>query len=288
MSRDALAALVIVLLVAGCGSSEPAAPGLDATPEAAAPAELLDEGGPMTLGAALDQLARRAGVNVVLDPTVSRDLPVEAGARQRANAAGSWRAALDVVAASAGCEVDERPAGLYVVTIHSRVDVAIAALPARSALRLIAAWAGRSLVVSRAVPDAPLDLALDGVKWRALLEQVVASLGPFEVVEEGGDLLRIEPRADAGPLRNRDETDTRLTLVAGAVGGATPGEVQLQPDGAGEALRLRVPADESAHARRLRSLLANLDERAPRLAVTADRGRSITNAIGRAGEGAPR
>jgi hypothetical protein len=291
--RARVAALLFVLTVAGCGSSEPAPAPADgaapvATPATTVATTFVEEGGTVLLADALDQVARSGGVNVVLDPGVSFTAPVEADVRRRANASGSARAALDVIAASAGCEVDERHAGLFVISNHSRVDVAIAGLPARSALRLIAAFGGRSLVMSRSVPDEPLDLTLDGVRWRVALEQVVASLGPFEVVEEG-DLLRVQPRADAGPQKNHDATDPGLTLSAGAIVSATATEVQLQPDKAGEpALTLRVPADESAHARRLRSVLANVDERAPRLAFTADGGRTITNAVVRAGKGAPR
>lgn len=292
--RARVAALLFVLSVAGCGSSEPAPAPADGaapvtTPAMTGAATFVEEGGALMLADALDQVARRGGVNVVIDPGVSFTSPVDADARRRANASGSARAALDVIAASAGCEVDERPAGVFVVSNHSRVDVAIAGLPARSALRLIAAFGGQSILMARSVPDEPLDLVLDGIRWRVALDQVVASLGPFEVVEEG-DLLRVQPRADAGPQKNRDETDTRHTLSAGTIVSATADEVQLQPDKAGDpaALTLRVPADESAHARRLRSVLANVDERAPRLAVTADGGRTITNAVVRAGKGAPR
>jgi hypothetical protein len=309
--RAGVPALLFIMLVAGCGSSEPA-PEPDAgtapvatsssppttttttptttTPTATTttPKVFVAETGELALGPAVSQIARAAGVNVVLNPDVTSTTPVDAEVRKQANATGSWRGALDLVAASAGCEVQEGLHGVYEVANHTRVDVAIDDLPARTALRLIAAFGGQSLVIERSIPDEPLDLTLDGMKWRVALDSVVASLGPFQVVKDG-DVLRSQPRADAGPQKNQSETDTQLTLVAGAVVSATSTKLQLQPDKPGDpVLTLWIPTDESAQARRIRDLLANMDERAPRVAVTASQNLAITNVVVRSGRGAPR
>lgn len=292
--RASLTGLLFIMFVAGCGSSEPAPePAPDTAPVATstaptpmptpappgAPTTFVEEIGDLTFADAVDQIARNAGVNVVIDPSVTTTTPVDAEVRKQANAAGSWRGALDLVAGASGCEVEEGVHGVYEVKSHSRVDVAIEDLPARTALRLIAAFGGQSLVIERSIPDEPLDLTLDGVRWRVALESVVTSLGPFQVVEDG-DLLRGQPRADAGPQKNQSETDTQLSLVAGALVSATPTKITLQPDKPGDAaITLWIPTDESAQARRLRSLLANIDERAPRLAVTANASLAITNAV---------
>ncbi len=297
------AALLSIMVVAGCHSSDPApeptpsaapvetsttTPATPTTTPATGPRTLVEEGGTLTLAEAIKQIARNAGVNVVLEPSVTSTTPIDSDVRRQANAAPSARGALDLVAGSAGCEVEEGIHDVYEVKNHSRVDVGIEDLPARTALRLIAAFGGQSLVIERSIPDEPLDLTLDGVRWRQALDSVAATLGPFVVVQDG-DVLRGKPRDDAGPQNNENETDTQLTIVAGALVSATPTKVTIQPDKAGDpAVTLYLPTDESAQARRLRSLLANIDERAPRLAVTVNPGRTITNAVVRAGKGAPR
>lgn len=124
--RAGVAALMFVMSITGCGSSEPAPAPVGgtapvSTAAAAAPTtKFVVETGPMTLADALDQIARHASVNLVIDPMVSFDAPVEPAARVRANATGTWRAALDEIAASAGCEVEERPGGVYAITARRR------------------------------------------------------------------------------------------------------------------------------------------------------------------------
>jgi hypothetical protein len=119
--RAVVTASLFLMLLAGCGSSEPApeassgtAPVATPTTTAATP-RWVDEAGAMTLADALDQLARSGGVSLEIDPSVNFTAPVDADVRRRANASGSWRAALDLVAASAGCVVEER-AGTYVIS----------------------------------------------------------------------------------------------------------------------------------------------------------------------------
>lgn len=120
--RAGVTALLFIMLAVGCGSSEPAPEGGDgtaavATPTTTAPAtRFLDEGGAMTLADALDQLAKSGSASFEIDPSVSFSAPVDADVRRRANATGDWRAALDLVATSAGCAVEQRPDGSYKIS----------------------------------------------------------------------------------------------------------------------------------------------------------------------------
>ncbi len=120
--RVSVVALMFVMFLVGCGSSEPAPEGGSgtaavATPTTTAPTtKFVDEGGAMTLADALNQLAKSGGVDFEIDPSVSFTAPIDADVRRRANATGSWRAALDLIAASAGCAVEQRPDGTYAVS----------------------------------------------------------------------------------------------------------------------------------------------------------------------------
>jgi hypothetical protein len=118
--RACVTALMFIMFLVGCGSSEPAPDGSGTAPVAtptttATTTKFVDEGGAMTLADALDQLARSGSANFVMDPSVSFTAPVDADVRRRANATGTWRGALDLVATSAGCVVEQRADGAYVI-----------------------------------------------------------------------------------------------------------------------------------------------------------------------------
>jgi type IV pilus assembly protein PilQ len=101
----------------------------------------------------------------------------------------SWLDALELAAELAGCVVEERTAGVLVVTRPPRVDFAFDNAEITQVIDTIAKLSGANIVIAPEV-SGTLSLRLKDVPWRDALEVAVKTLG-FVVVEEDRGILRV-------------------------------------------------------------------------------------------------
>ncbi len=101
----------------------------------------------------------------------------------------SWMDALELAAELAGCVVEERTAGVLVVTRPPRVDFAFDNAEIRQVIDTIAKLSGANIVIAPEV-QGNLSLRLTNVPWRDALDVAVKTLG-FVVVEEDRGILRV-------------------------------------------------------------------------------------------------
>lgn len=122
------------------------------------------------LQAVIEDLARQAQVNVLLDPQA---------ASERVSIQVSdvpWRDALEAVAGLARCEVEPRGEGLFVLRQPPRVTLQGAYSSVRTAFQQLAAAAGRNLVLGPDV-QGPSTLDLKEARWDAALMAVAHEAG---------------------------------------------------------------------------------------------------------------
>jgi type II secretory pathway component GspD/PulD (secretin) len=134
----------------------------------------------------MEAIGRQVGRNILVDPNVRetvrvslRDIP--------------WREAVDVIARMTRCEVEERPGGILVLTQPPKVTIQFTDANVRTVLQLLAAYSGKNIIIA---PDVAGQITLDlkEVHWLRALHAIVKTVGPFEVVEENDDLLRVVSR----------------------------------------------------------------------------------------------
>ncbi len=127
-------------------------------------------------------LREQSGVNIVVldggDTPISIDITDV-----------SWMDALDLAAELAGCVVEERTAGVLVVTRPPRVDFAFDNAEITQVIDTIAKLSGANIVIAPEV-QGTLSLRLTDVPWRDALQVAVKTLG-FVVVEEDRGILRV-------------------------------------------------------------------------------------------------
>ncbi len=114
----------------------------------------------------------------------------------------SWLDALELAAELAGCVVEERTAGVLVVTRPVRVEFAFDNAEITQVIDTIAKLSGANIVIAPEVTGT-LSLRLTDVPWRDALDVAVKTLG-FVVVEEDRGILRV-----VDPLSLQAQMETR-------------------------------------------------------------------------------
>ena len=165
----AVIALVSVLAVAGAQVSIP-----DARVSLRVEKRKLSE--------VVQYLRDQAGVNVVV--LEAGDTPISLDVTDV-----SWMDALELAAEMAGCVVEERTAGVLVVTRPPRVDFAFDNAEINQVIDTIAKLSGANIVIAPEVTGT-LSLRLTNVPWRDALDVAVKTLG-FVIVEEDRNILRV-------------------------------------------------------------------------------------------------
>jgi len=135
----------------------------------------------------MEQIGRQVGRNILVDPNVRETVRVSL--RDIA-----WREAVDVIAKMTRCEVEERPGGILLLTQPPKVTIQFTDAQVRTVLQLLAAYSGKNIIISPQVTG-KITLDLKEVHWLRALHAIVRTAGPYEVVEETEDLLRVVDRA---------------------------------------------------------------------------------------------
>ncbi|GAB4153196.1 MAG: hypothetical protein Fur0037_22000 [Planctomycetota bacterium] len=132
------------------------------------------------------QIARKASVNIVMDPKIEETVTIDLQDVP-------WRQALDLVVEQAGCIVHELDGGVLRVEKPPHVYFAFENTDIQKVIDTIAKIAGANIVVSPQVKG-NITLRLKDVPWRDALDSAVKTLG-FVVVEEERGILRVVPAA---------------------------------------------------------------------------------------------
>lgn len=134
----------------------------------------------------VEEIGRKVGKNILVAPGVEeritvtlRDLP--------------WPDAVKVVAGLAKCDIEESVPGVLLLTQPPKVTIQFQDANVRTVLQLLAAYSGKNIIIS---PDVKGKVSLDlkNVHWLKALKSIVSTVGPYVVVEDGPDLLRVVPR----------------------------------------------------------------------------------------------
>lgn len=132
------------------------------------------------------QIARKASVNIVIDPKIEESVTIDLQDVP-------WRMALDLVAEQAHCIVRELQGGVLRVEKPPMVYFAFENTDIQKVIDTIAKIAGANIVVSPKV-QGQITLRLKDVPWRDALDAACKTLG-FVVVEEDRGILRVVPAA---------------------------------------------------------------------------------------------
>ncbi|RMG11434.1 MAG: hypothetical protein D6731_15550, partial [Planctomycetota bacterium] len=134
----------------------------------------------------MELIGRQVNANILVDPSVKEtvtlplhDVP--------------WREAVNLIAKMTRCEVEERPGGVLLLTQPPKVTIQFNEASVRTVLRLLAAYSGKNIVISPDV-EGTITLDLKKVHWLRALKAIVKTAGPYEVVPESDDLLRVVHR----------------------------------------------------------------------------------------------
>jgi len=196
---------------------------------------------------------------------------------------GPWRDALDELAAAAGLRVEELDSGPFAGDLAlrevARVTVLLSRADLRTALRLMASWDDRAVIVPAAVPHDPQTLDLWDVPWADELRALVEING-LRLVERGPDLLEVVAPAGAEPVAAADYYDE---VLAGAVAAVGSTSVTVAADGGGDVVSALPRRERSPFAARIHDVLAAgaAGGAAPRVALTRRRAppHTVTNLV---------
>ncbi len=210
------------LAVALAWAGRPAHAQDDPAPPAATPR-------PAELPDALDAIGRAGGFNVLLD---RRAFP-DPGPTPPLPASVPPREAVDLIARAIEADVEELAGGVLVLTQAPRVTIQFTEADVRSVLQLLAAYAGKQVLVT---DDAQGRVGTDlvNVEWREALDTFVKEVGVHAAVV--GDLVLVTgkpvPQAALAELEWRPpgEGARRVTLALDAGLAAACAELARQAE----------------------------------------------------------
>ncbi|MCA8925254.1 MAG: hypothetical protein KDD82_25815 [Planctomycetes bacterium] len=140
----------------------------------------------MPLAKVMDVIERQVQVNIIVDPNI--DVTVTERFRSI-----NWRLAVDLIAKTYNCEVEEIEGALYIKQ-PPKVTLTFTDANIRTVLQLIAQYAGKNIIIAPEITG-KITVDLHEVHWLDALEAIVETSGPFAVVKVGDDdLLRIVTR----------------------------------------------------------------------------------------------
>lgn len=140
----------------------------------------------MPLAKVMDVIERQVQVNIIVDPNI--DVTVTERFRSI-----NWRLAVDLIAKTYNCEVEEIEDALYIKQ-PPKVTLTFTDANIRTVLQLIAQYAGKNIIIAPEIVG-KITVDLHEVHWLDALEAIVETSGPFAVVKVGDDdLLRIVTR----------------------------------------------------------------------------------------------
>lgn len=99
----------------------------------------------------MDQIARRVGVNILVDPDVHEKVTLSLRSIP-------WRDCVDIIAKMSKCDVRTLPGGTLVLEQPPKVTIQFVDANIRTVLQLLAAYSGKNIVVS---PEVHGDVTLD-------------------------------------------------------------------------------------------------------------------------------
>ncbi|MDC3378919.1 hypothetical protein OAX78_01375 [Planctomycetota bacterium] len=135
----------------------------------------------------MDYIGRQVGKNILVDPSVHETVTVSL--RDIA-----WQEAVFIIARMTRCEVEELRGGILVLTQPPKVTIQFTEANVRTVLQLLAAYSGKNIIIAPQIQGL-VTLDLKEVHWLRALYAIVKTVGPYEVVEETSDLLRVVPRS---------------------------------------------------------------------------------------------
>lgn len=157
------------------------------------------------LAEVLEAIGKAVGRNLLVDPSVQQDVDLELQEPR------AWREIVDLLARTYGCQVDERPGGILVLSRPALVTLECRDRDVREAIQEVARRAGANVIIAPEL-QGRVTTTIKEVHWLRVLYALVKACGPYEVVEEGGGLLRIVPRTS---IRRQLETRiVKLEVVA--------------------------------------------------------------------------
>jgi len=134
----------------------------------------------------MEDIGRKVGRNILVAPGIEetvtitlRDLP--------------WLNAVRIISKLKKCEIEETVEGVLLLTQPPKVTIQFNDTNVRTVLQLLAAYSGKNIIISPAVTG-KVTLDLKDVHWEKALESIVKTVGPFVVVRDGEDLIRVVPR----------------------------------------------------------------------------------------------
>lgn len=234
------------------------------------------------LADAMEQIGERAQRNILVDPNVAEKVSCHLSQVD-------WRLAVDAIAASLDCEVENR-AGILLLTQAPRNRVVAKAAPVGPLLQGLAKAAGVNLVLTPSVQGS-LDLNLRRVPWRHLLT-VAAEVAGCKLIESEGEVLvavrdRALPKPSADPAeeayqreiarlvaeleaaalaRDLHALEVASRALRGAVRGPPPAQEVVTEPPLSEAERDRLDATLSKLRRKIEGTIGSRDvERMSRL-----------------------
>lgn len=134
----------------------------------------------------MEFIGQKVGRNILVSPGVTaevtvtlRDIP--------------WLDAVKIIARLTKCDIEEAAEGVLLLTQPPKVTIQFAQAQVRTVLQLLAAYSGKNIIIA---PEVKGDITLDlkEVHWLKALRSIVKTVGPYVVVEDGPDLLRVVPR----------------------------------------------------------------------------------------------
>lgn len=143
----------------------------------------------MDLGHVAEKLSAKAGLPVIVDPSVNESVTVKIDKRP-------WREALDRVAQSCHCIVEERWPGVFFFTQPPRVTVQFREANVHTVLTLLSAYSGKNIFLSKDLTG-KVSLDIKDVPWDQALA-AIAETCQFHIEQNHGLLL-----ATPAPLKER-------------------------------------------------------------------------------------
>ncbi len=144
-----------------------------------------------------DELGRRVGANIIVDPDVKAKVKISL--KQV-----GWHDALLALAHLTRCDLEQRN-GIFLLSQAPNITLQMTDAPAVPWFQLIAAYSGKNIVVA---PDVAGTITGDlrGARWLDILHAVARAYG-YDVNEDAGQIIRVSmPRSGAAEPPKRPET----------------------------------------------------------------------------------
>lgn len=166
----------------GAGANVAAAGNTDAKFQRKVDIDVVDK----DLRTVMEEIGRKVGRNILVAPGVEetvtitlRDIP--------------WTDAVKIIAKLTKCDIEQAAPKVLLLTQPPKVTIEFADANVRTVLQLLAAYSGKNIIIAPEVVG-KITLSLKDVHWLRALESIVKTVGPYVVVKDTADLLRVVPR----------------------------------------------------------------------------------------------